>query len=524
MVVTDSMLFPHVTIKEELMESDTDTQTDHSSCPSSPTPPTPPTQRHTLLPMDTVILVAKSKDGSKNSLVFRSLLRHRRTPGRVEKIRIIKAPPVTEIKHASMPMRANLKQQLQRQQLLEQEKREQLSQSLKNNSHVTGSASITVPRVVEAAEVPTTVLQVKTQLQHPTKYHVRQSQKRQVQHFLNEHQSGHHPIHSLPANVLSLSAPEQQQFHIQASSSAPDPDLPSPLMGGSMGADLYSTDFDFLNDLTSGDPLGIISDSDLIEINPSIIGGSVSVNLFYCDFLQGFDQVDTDASGQSPSSCPATAYRRSSETSHNGIMSVQDEIWRKERIKKDNHNMIERRRRFNINDRIKELGGLLPKTIDPDLRQNKGSILKASVDYIKILQDDQRKYKQMMEEKRRNELQYRKLLIKLQQMQTLMKDKGIDNPLLNDSEISPNIKPFVNQDMPTLASASINHMQLPSQTTSAMSPSMLNYTSYNPVSAYTPYSTLEDMMDESSPVSGDPMLLSAPGSPETDDQLGFGHF
>ena len=28
----------------------------------------------------------------------------------------------------------------------------------------------------------------------------------------------------------------------------------------------------------------------------------------------------------------------------------------KDRQKKDNHNMIERRRRFNINDRIKELG------------------------------------------------------------------------------------------------------------------------------------------------------------------------
>lgn len=35
--------------------------------------------------------------------------------------------------------------------------------------------------------------------------------------------------------------------------------------------------------------------------------------------------------------------------------------WAKERQKKDNHNKIERRRRYNINDRIKELGTLLPK-------------------------------------------------------------------------------------------------------------------------------------------------------------------
>merc|ERR1719187_2334382 len=59
----------------------------------------------------------------------------------------------------------------------------------------------------------------------------------------------------------------------------------------------------------------------------------------------------------------------------------------KERMKKDNHNQIERRRRFNINDRIKELGSLLPKQTEAyyemlrDVRQNKGSILKASVLY-----------------------------------------------------------------------------------------------------------------------------------------------
>lgn len=52
---------------------------------------------------------------------------------------------------------------------------------------------------------------------------------------------------------------------------------------------------------------------------------------------------------------------------------------------------VERRRRFNINDRIKELGTLLPKTNDPfyevirDVRPNKGTILKSSVDYIKCL-------------------------------------------------------------------------------------------------------------------------------------------
>lgn len=55
---------------------------------------------------------------------------------------------------------------------------------------------------------------------------------------------------------------------------------------------------------------------------------------------------------------------------------------------------VERRRRFNINDRIKELGTLLPKSnesyyeIVRDIRPNKGTILKSSVDYIRCLKQE----------------------------------------------------------------------------------------------------------------------------------------
>ena len=68
----------------------------------------------------------------------------------------------------------------------------------------------------------------------------------------------------------------------------------------------------------------------------------------------------------------------------------------KERIKKDNHNQIERRRRYNINDRIKELSSLLPTPNDDaryhalvrDMKQHKGTILKASVDYVRLLKKE----------------------------------------------------------------------------------------------------------------------------------------
>lgn len=48
-----------------------------------------------------------------------------------------------------------------------------------------------------------------------------------------------------------------------------------------------------------------------------------------------------------------------------------------------------------------------------DLRQNKGTILKASVDYIRSLQEDQRKYRMVVEEKRKADMDLRKVLLRL---------------------------------------------------------------------------------------------------------------
>ena len=81
---------------------------------------------------------------------------------------------------------------------------------------------------------------------------------------------------------------------------------------------------------------------------------------------------------------------------------------------------VERRRRFIINERIKELRTLLPKQneqyydIVRDVRQNKGSILKASVDYIKILKREKERKIHIEEKCKKHEQINRKLLIKLQ--------------------------------------------------------------------------------------------------------------
>ncbi|XP_017110490.2 uncharacterized protein LOC108134617 isoform X1 [Drosophila elegans] len=103
----------------------------------------------------------------------------------------------------------------------------------------------------------------------------------------------------------------------------------------------------------------------------------------------------------------------------------------KDRQKKDNHNMIERRRRFNINDRIKELGTLLPKGSDAfyevvrDIRPNKGTILKSSVDYIKCLKHEVSRLRQNECRQRQMELQNRKLMSRIRELEMQAKSHGI---------------------------------------------------------------------------------------------------
>lgn len=82
--------------------------------------------------------------------------------------------------------------------------------------------------------------------------------------------------------------------------------------------------------------------------------------------------------------------------------------------------LVERRRRFNINDRIKELGTLLPKNNEAyyelvrDVRPNKGTILKSSVDYIKCLKHEINRLRKFEQKQKETEYQNKRLLMKIQ--------------------------------------------------------------------------------------------------------------
>jgi len=93
--------------------------------------------------------------------------------------------------------------------------------------------------------------------------------------------------------------------------------------------------------------------------------------------------------------------------------------------------LVERRRRFNINDRIKELGTLLPKQNDAyfdivrDVRGNKGSILKASVDYIRLLKRDKERREVLEEKCAQQEKDNINNLLKIQEYEEQLKEAGL---------------------------------------------------------------------------------------------------
>jgi len=129
-----------------------------------------------------------------------------------------------------------------------------------------------------------------------------------------------------------------------------------------------------------------------------------------------------NCSSFSPSSCPSFLTMKQEFTDEESKRQYM-----KERQKKDNHNLIERRRRYNINDRIKELGQLIPKHhADPDQRWNKGTILKASVEYIRKLTARQKRQEATEQRNKKLEQMCRTLILKVQDNENQMRQNGID--------------------------------------------------------------------------------------------------
>ncbi|KAA8580079.1 hypothetical protein FQN60_005614 [Etheostoma spectabile] len=147
----------------------------------------------------------------------------------------------------------------------------------------------------------------------------------------------------------------------------------------------------------------------------------VSLSGSMLDIYGGEQGMNAPNGGMSPTSNPTKLTVKREYTEHD------TRVMAKERQKKDNHNLIERRRRYNINYRIKELGTLIPKSNDPDMRWNKGTILKASVEYIRWLQKEQQHARELESRQKKLEQANRRLLLRIQELEIQARAHGLPN-------------------------------------------------------------------------------------------------
>ncbi|KAL8622059.1 hypothetical protein ACOMHN_056544 [Nucella lapillus] len=299
------------------------------------------------------------------------------------KSQVVVGSPRTEFRNLTMGSRTQLRQNLDRQQVLDQEEREKQQARARQQQQ---SQTIAMPTNYHSAEVPPKVLQVKTQLQHPTKYHIKLKQEQAVKSFIVSSDDHQMPAHSMP-NLAIPSTIDPQWI----SGSAPTE------MDGVLSTGLEEQpDMAFLDDFFLDTSVDVNHDSDLQSITPSLtqMSSTMPQQTLYAQQPFTLEVESTDA--KSSSSCPPIFQ---GQVAPSGPLSEEEQkLWARDRQKKDNHNMIERRRRYNINDRIKELGTLLPKSYDQDMRQNKGSILKASVDLLRKYQKDNPRHQSALEQ------------------------------------------------------------------------------------------------------------------------------
>ncbi|OQV18957.1 putative Transcription factor E3 [Hypsibius exemplaris] len=302
-----------------------------------------------------------------------------------------------------------------------------------NNSPANVSISATLPTPTGFQQYN---LSVETRLENPTRFYVEEKQKQQMKSYLSNSLGRASPLisgHSLPSQ-LSLNNLRQHNGgnHHGASPLTPD----SPMTPHSIGTphspaitDVSEMD-ELIEDIMELESTGTkgrrtrspkeqLGRSYRDTVSPDL--ASVTGNQ---DYLRMLDPVTGKLVSPVSSSCPANLHGVKSESS---ITEEDGKYFSKDRQKKDNHNIIERKRRDNINNLIKELRTMLPHSSDP----SKGSTLKATVDYLKELKKDRERLRAMEERQKNSDHQNRKLQMKVQELERLAEAHGIQLPMTN---------------------------------------------------------------------------------------------
>ncbi|KAM3925230.1 transcription factor EC [Leptodactylus fuscus] len=273
--------------------------------------------------------------------------------------------------------------------------------------------------------------QVQAHLENPTKYHLQQSQRQQVKQYLSIGSKFSTQAisysHVQPAGIT----PPIRNGHISpvAESCTPNSTVSKVLtLGNSHENEMEEVIDDIISLESSFNDEGLnCTESALLMPNNLPLSSNI-LEVYNTD-----QSISTSTMGLSNTSC----------TSGGGVKrEVTDTDTRalaKERQKKDNHNLIERRRRYNINYRIKELGTLIPKSNDPDMRWNKGTILKASVEYIKWLQKEQQRGRELEHRQKKLEQANRRLLLRIQELEIQARAHGLPMPTVCTVELASQV-------------------------------------------------------------------------------------
>uniref|UniRef100_A0A8B9LBE3 Melanocyte inducing transcription factor n=1 Tax=Astyanax mexicanus TaxID=7994 RepID=A0A8B9LBE3_ASTMX len=360
------------------------------------------------------------------------------------------ADPVVTPGASAMTSRVLMRQELMRQQAQDQERREAQQQASSAQLRSTdASPAIAVSSSLPSArptptQVPMEVLKVQTHLENPTKYHIQQAQRQQVKQYLS------HTLGNKVASQTLATSPSPQSGSAPELAPATSSTPSSPLAVLSLSSNKEEIE-DVIDDIISlesslNDEFMTLIDSGLQLPNTLPVSGNIL-------------DVYSSAGMATPTitvsnSCPADLHNVKRELS-----DAEAKALIKERQKKDNHNLIERRRRFNINDRIKELGALVPKSSDPEMRWNKGTILKASVDYIRKLQKEQHRAKEMELRQKKLEHANRTLLLRIQELEMQARVHGITTIL--DSSNEPHSKTLLTLCGPGLNQTTISTLLSP---------------------------------------------------------------
>ncbi|XP_074533099.1 transcription factor EB isoform X2 [Halichoeres trimaculatus] len=375
-----------------------------------------------------------------------------------------------------MASRIGLRMQLMRDQLQQEEQRErqqlQLQQQQQNAAlqymqhrmavPPAPTPAISTPQHYQSMQVPVEVLKVQTHLENPTDYHIRQSRKQQVKEYLSTTFATKQTVHAVaglvppspPANMgptggsasapPPLHSPHMRTEQLMSGNSAPN----SPMAMLNIGSSHEKEMDEVIDDIIS-----MQSNYDDIQayIDPIQMPNTLPLSSSHLDVYTG-PGMKGPAVAMTSNSCPAnlTIKRELSEA----------RALAKERQKKDNHNLIERRRRFNINDRIKELGTMIPKTNDlvhSDVRWNKGTILRASVEYIKRMQKDVQRTREVENNFKRMEMANKQLLLRIQELEMQAHLHGLPSNSPSGLTTPDLMAPYIKQE--TSPEENLSHSQ-----------------------------------------------------------------